>query len=344
MAAPEVQSLKRYFDQLTTGAAGWAAQRQLRELREEGRPERSRYSRSSWPRAPSTASARTARHFCTPTWCASSAARGDPGCQALAGGGQGVRAQVRWPSFRLSNAELQQLACSSRAAPARRRVPSYRAPARAVGRRPARLRVGALRAERTGGGRVLRRAARPAERRHPAGAGGREPVAGCTSPPSCSRAREVGAAVRPFAVLMLNPLLLEPQYHKQVLLPASSSPLPPPCCTVVRWWSLLPAALLQQMAAVCQQFITGDFTTRTDRRRGRRGAPSAPAACPSNQNHRPTVRARAPPRPPSTTPRRLTRARRAPLHGERAREGRRPPRADDGLDYRVSTTTRSTRR
>ena len=68
-----------------------------------------------------------------------------------------------------------------------------------------------------------------------------------------------GAAVRPFAVLMLNPLLLEPQYHKQVLLPLLSlvAALPPPCCTqLVRWWSLLPAALLQQMVAVCQQFIT----------------------------------------------------------------------------------------
>ena len=40
-----------------------------------------------------------------------------------------------------------------------------------------------------------------------------------------------GAALRQFVTLLLNPLLLEPQYHKQILLPLLSlvAALPPPC-------------------------------------------------------------------------------------------------------------------
>jgi hypothetical protein len=66
-------------------------------------------------------------------------------------------------------------------------------------------------------------------------------------------------ALRQFVILFLNPLLLEPQYHKQVLLPLFSlvAALPPPCADrLASWWSLLPTAQLGQMVAVCQQFLT----------------------------------------------------------------------------------------
>ena len=154
-----------------------------------------------------------------------------------------------------------------------------------------------------------------------------------------------GAAVRPFAVLMLNPLLLEPQYHKQVLLPLLSlvAALPPPCCTqLVRWWSLLPAALLQQMVAVCQQFITVRlyYTQRIDdavvavrRLLLRPVHPIKTTVRQCGRAHR-----SGPLPPPSPTPRRSSpQGTRVLGHlftaNERARDdGRRAP--DDGLDYR----------
>ena len=151
--------------------------------------------------------------------------------------------------------------------------------------------------------------------------------------------------MRPFAVLMLNPLLLEPQYHKQVLLPLLSlvAALPPPCCTqLVRWWSLLPAALLQQMVAVCQQFITVRlyYTQRIDdavvavrRLLLRPVHPIKTTVRQCGRAHR-----SGPLPPPSPTPRRSSpQGTRVLGHlftaNERARDdGRRAP--DDGLDYR----------
>jgi len=68
-----------------------------------------------------------------------------------------------------------------------------------------------------------------------------------------------GAALRQFVILLLNPVLLEPQYHKQILLPLLSllAALPPPCVDrLVCWWSLLPCRQLEQMLFVCQQFLT----------------------------------------------------------------------------------------
>jgi len=68
-----------------------------------------------------------------------------------------------------------------------------------------------------------------------------------------------GSAVRQFFILLHNPLLLEPQYHKQVLLPLLSliAVLPQPCTAqLVRWLSVLPAEQMQQMVSVCQQFVT----------------------------------------------------------------------------------------
>ena len=68
-----------------------------------------------------------------------------------------------------------------------------------------------------------------------------------------------GPALRQLAILMANPLLLEPQYHKQVLLPLLSliAALPRPCAALLeRWWSQLSATQLQQLIAVVQQFLT----------------------------------------------------------------------------------------
>ena len=68
-----------------------------------------------------------------------------------------------------------------------------------------------------------------------------------------------GASLRQFVILLLNPLLLEPQYHKPILLPLLSlaAALSPPCVDrIAFWWSLLPPAQLAQMLAVCQQFLT----------------------------------------------------------------------------------------
>ena len=68
-----------------------------------------------------------------------------------------------------------------------------------------------------------------------------------------------GAALRQFVILLLNPLLLEPQYHKQILLPLLSlvAALPSPCVDrLVFWWSLLPCRQVEQMVLVCQQFLT----------------------------------------------------------------------------------------
>ena len=62
--------------------------------------------------------------------------------------------------------------------------------------------------------------------------------------------RPDGAALRQFVILLLNPVLLEPQYHKQILLPLLSllAALPPPCVDrLVFWWSLLPCRQLEQM-------------------------------------------------------------------------------------------------
>lgn len=67
------------------------------------------------------------------------------------------------------------------------------------------------------------------------------------------------AAVNQFIILMCNQLLLEPQYHKQVLLPLLSliAALPQNCSdALVRWLSVLPTQQLQQMVSICQQFIT----------------------------------------------------------------------------------------
>ncbi|KAL1525705.1 hypothetical protein AB1Y20_020551 [Prymnesium parvum] len=66
-------------------------------------------------------------------------------------------------------------------------------------------------------------------------------------------------SVRQFFILMCNQLLLEPQYHKQVLLPLLSliAALPPSCSdTLIRWLSIMPTQQLQQMVSICQQFIT----------------------------------------------------------------------------------------
>ncbi|KOO24665.1 ubiquitin-protein ligase e3a isoform 2 [Chrysochromulina tobinii] len=68
-----------------------------------------------------------------------------------------------------------------------------------------------------------------------------------------------GTQLRQFVILLLNPLLLEPQYHKQVLLPLLSliEKLPPPIADrLSSWWSLLPTRQMEQMVAVCQQFLT----------------------------------------------------------------------------------------
>jgi len=68
-----------------------------------------------------------------------------------------------------------------------------------------------------------------------------------------------GVALRQFVILMLNPLLLEPQYHKQVLLPLLSliAALPLQCADrLASWWSLLPTRQMEQMVAICQQFLT----------------------------------------------------------------------------------------
>ena len=68
-----------------------------------------------------------------------------------------------------------------------------------------------------------------------------------------------GPAVRQLAILMSNPLLLEPQYHKRVLLPLLSliAALPRPCAALLeRWWSQLSATQLQQLIAVLQQFLS----------------------------------------------------------------------------------------
>ena len=68
-----------------------------------------------------------------------------------------------------------------------------------------------------------------------------------------------GAELRQFVILLLNPLLLEPQYHKTILLPLLTlvAALPPPCVDrIVFWWSLFPCSQLEQMLLVCQQFLT----------------------------------------------------------------------------------------
>ena len=68
-----------------------------------------------------------------------------------------------------------------------------------------------------------------------------------------------GASLRQFVILLLNPLLLEPQYHKQILLPLLSlvSALPLACVDrLVCWWSLLPCIQLEQIVLVVQQFLT----------------------------------------------------------------------------------------
>jgi hypothetical protein len=68
-----------------------------------------------------------------------------------------------------------------------------------------------------------------------------------------------GASLRQFVALLLNPLLLEPQYHRPILLPLLSlaAALPPPCVELLEsWWSMLPAKLLLHMVSVCQQFLT----------------------------------------------------------------------------------------
>ena len=68
-----------------------------------------------------------------------------------------------------------------------------------------------------------------------------------------------GVALRQFVILLLNPLLLEPQYHKQVLLPLLSliAALPLQCADrLARWWSQVPTAHMLQMVNVCQQFLT----------------------------------------------------------------------------------------
>jgi len=68
-----------------------------------------------------------------------------------------------------------------------------------------------------------------------------------------------GVALRQFLILLLNPLLLEPQFHKQIVLPLLSltAALPPPCAErFAQWLSLLPPSQLEQMLAVCQQFLT----------------------------------------------------------------------------------------
>ena len=52
-----------------------------------------------------------------------------------------------------------------------------------------------------------------------------------------------GVALRQFLILLLNPLLLEPQFHKQIVLPLLSltAALPPPCAErFAQWLSLLP--------------------------------------------------------------------------------------------------------
>lgn len=68
-----------------------------------------------------------------------------------------------------------------------------------------------------------------------------------------------GPTVRQFFVLMANPLLLEPQYHKQTLLPLLSliSSMPAACSALLtRWWSHVPPALLERVVGVVHQFIT----------------------------------------------------------------------------------------
>ena len=68
-----------------------------------------------------------------------------------------------------------------------------------------------------------------------------------------------GAALRQFVILLLNPLLLEPQYHKQILLSLLSlaAALPPPCVDRLAFWlSLLPTRQLAQMVTIVQQFLT----------------------------------------------------------------------------------------
>jgi len=68
-----------------------------------------------------------------------------------------------------------------------------------------------------------------------------------------------GPALRQLVILMHNPLLLEPQYHKQVLLPLLSlvAELPKSCAALLeRWWSHLAANQLQQLVVVVQQFLT----------------------------------------------------------------------------------------
>ena len=350
MAAPEVQSLvKRYFDQLTTGCGRLGCPNDsCANGREEGR--------RLDPNAAALLALQLAQgavhRFC---------ADGPPFLHAdlvreLVGRTRETRdakplvqevaavfssAEALGQSFLLSNAELQQ---ARRARPAQR-LPAGASPptARLLAQSADALRVSASElsglnaqavaecyAELLGlrSADVLAALMRAVEsllcKLHVA----------LVAQPSFVRQ---GAAVRPFAVLMLNPLLLEPQYHKQVLLPLLSlvAALPPPCCTqLVRWWSLLPAALLQQMVAVCQQFITVRlyYTQRIDdavvavRRLLLR--PVHPIKTTVRQCGRAH---RSGPLPPLPHPAPLlapghTRAR-APLHGERAREGRRPPRA-----------------
>jgi len=68
-----------------------------------------------------------------------------------------------------------------------------------------------------------------------------------------------GVELRQFIILFLNPLLLEPQYHKEVLQKLLSliAALPPPCTDrLASWMSLLPAHQLLYMVKVCHQFLT----------------------------------------------------------------------------------------
>jgi len=70
---------------------------------------------------------------------------------------------------------------------------------------------------------------------------------------------EEGPALQQFFVLLANPLLLEPQYHKQTLLPLLSllSSIPSSCgALLTRWWSHVPVTVLQRLVAVVHQFIT----------------------------------------------------------------------------------------
>ena len=68
-----------------------------------------------------------------------------------------------------------------------------------------------------------------------------------------------GPALRQLMILLLNPLLLEPQYHKTIMLSLVSlvAALPPPCVDRLAFWlSLLPVQQLEHAVDVCQQFLT----------------------------------------------------------------------------------------